>query len=164
MSKCYLQIRRMWFAVAAVAIFNSMGTAIARPIHSCSNFINKTLVEIKSDKDEDKRGDEASAIADYLHRNSNCLVSAKLVDRIAVLLSDHNDSVRFGAAATLANIGPRAKRAIPALRKALRESDSALSQSSSAILPAQYSGQAIREALRKITGKSVPDYGGQQQR
>lgn len=122
-------------------------------------FVTLLTGQITAARDEDARGDLAEDLAEYLRLNPDCGRSELIVHAIAALLRDPNDSVRWGAAEALAHIGPPAKSAVPALEQALREFDAKLNASSDTMLPTVYSGQAIRDALRKITGRRIPDYG-----
>jgi hypothetical protein len=89
--------------------------------------------------------------------------SEKVVRALTALLKSKDDGIRGGAAGALTNIGPPAKSAVPALKQALKESDAQiadyLSKSEIGFLPTSYSGQTIRQALREITGRKIPEYG-----
>lgn len=114
--------------------------------------------ELASNVNETRRGDVAERLATYVQQNHDCGRSRIVVSGLIALLSDRNDSVRWGAAESLANISPRPKQAVPALEMALRESDADLDKLDGPFLPTRYSGEAIRQALRKITKKRIPEY------
>ncbi|MGA7674644.1 MAG: HEAT repeat domain-containing protein [Rhizomicrobium sp.] len=132
-------------------------SADAQHVQRCK-FVTLLTGQIVAARDEDDRADLAEDLAEYLSFNPDCGRSPLIVNAIAALLHDRNDAVRWGGAEALAHIGPPAKSAVPALERALKESDAQLKASSDTMLPTRYSGQAIRDALRKITGKSIPDY------
>jgi hypothetical protein len=120
--------------------------------------IDQQVVDVKSQSDLDSRITLALDLAAYVKTHSNCGRYQGIVDEIASLLNDNTDGVRFAAAMALEDIGPRAQRAVPALIRAMRRSDAILDSDPSTVLPASYSGTAIRRALRKITGKKIPEY------
>jgi HEAT repeat protein len=123
------------------------------------------LQKITVEPNEDKRASVADDLAALLSHNPSCGKSQDVVNKLTLLLKDRNDAVRYGAAESLSAIGPYARASVPALKVALAESDAKLKAGWNAIwnpvLPTSYSGQAIRDALRSITGENVLDYGDQ---
>lgn len=121
--------------------------------------------QIHNGSDKGERGDIAADLNSFIYYFPECGQNQDMVRNIADLLDDKNDRVRFYAAAALGNIGPAARSAVPALERALRESDAKLDAfvkkrgPGAVLLPASYSGQAVRAALQKITGKHIPGYG-----
>ena len=128
----------------------------------CQGEIEHIIHGIRSSAAPDASDDMAENLARYLHYHPQCGNQEKVVDDITRLLSSPDDSVRWGAAIALANIGPPAVHAVPTLKSALKESDVQIDRylqtTGETVLPMRYSGQAIREALRKITGEQIPDY------
>jgi Spy/CpxP family protein refolding chaperone len=96
--------------------------------------------------------------------NPDCGESRANLDALTRLLTDRNDAVVAGAAAALGSMGSSARSAVPALQRALKEVDAQLGLGQETMLPSQSSDQAIRDALRKITGRTIPDYNEQQNR
>jgi hypothetical protein len=115
------------------------------------------LQQIVAGRDENMRGDLAEDLAIYMRDNPNCGESRSNLDALTRLLTDRNDAVVAGAAEALASMGPSAQSAVPALQHTLKEVDARLRLGRETMLPSQSSDQAIRDALRKITGKSIPD-------
>jgi HEAT repeat protein len=156
------RLSAIFVASAFIFLCNDPNSAAETISSTCQNDIEKIIGGIRTQEDADLRGDSAIELAGYLHDNPQCGHDMKIVNDIASLLADRDDGVRWGAAASLASIGPPAKRAVPALKKALSESDAALEvdlrKSGDTMLPTVYSGQAIREALRRITGEPIPAF------
>jgi len=100
------------------------GEAIGGTRNACE--LNMDLVAnaftIVREKDETQRRKLAWDLAYRTHQlaeEERLSISQESVDSIAFLLSDRNDTVVTYAAIALKKAGPRAKSALPALRKAL---------------------------------------------
>lgn len=76
-------------------------------------------------------------------------VSDKLIDDIANLLSDEVDAIKSYAATGLGSIGPKARRAIPALERALKLAQPATG--SEIIGPSLGLDEAFRAAIARIS-------------
>jgi HEAT repeat protein len=120
--------------------------------------IGQEVTDVKVEVDLDKRISLALDLASFVKQHPSCGRSTSVVDDIAGLLNDDADGVRFAAAMALEDIGPSAKRAVPALIRAMNRSDAILDAQHLTALPTSYSETAIRAALRKITGKRIPEY------
>jgi hypothetical protein len=150
------------YIYASAAVVAPAQEATAYDFVKCKREVDAFVVQITTSTKPSTPGFAAQDLAQYLDTNAVCGQSPDVVDEVAGLLNSKNDSVRFGAALALANIGPPAGRAVPALRRALAESDAELDeyfrQSRDYMMPTQYSGVAIRAALKRITGENVSDY------
>jgi HEAT repeat protein len=79
-----------------------------------------------------------------------------VVDSVASLLGNEDQTVRSYAADALRQMGPLASRAVPALNEALKEVE--LRPGTDIVRTGPYSGPAIRRALESITGEDMtPD-------
>jgi hypothetical protein len=158
-----MNFRYLYYIALALLVTSCVDSGRASDLHECREKINGITQSIVTEVDRNIRGESAQYLALYLHDHPECGYSTVVIDDLIHLLNDHDDSVRWGAAQSLANIGPPARRAVPALKKALEQSDAEidawLKATSSTVLPTRYSGQAIREALKNITGKPVLGYG-----
>lgn len=104
------------------------------------------------------RADMASELAVYtttLTAEQRRQVSKEDVDEIAALLTDVSKTVRYFAATSLGNLGPEARRAIPALRAAI---ESVRAEERTAFIKPAISGAyPFYVAIHKIIGEPVPD-------
>lgn len=142
-------------------VFTPFNSGSASPI-KCASYEKKIELQVKrirSTSAANVRDDKAVDLAAFVHAHPNCAIRSAVVDDIASLLDDDDDGVRWGIALALKNIGPPAITAVPKLEKALRESDEKIAADPSPVTPTVYSGQTIRQALKSITGKPVPEYG-----
>jgi hypothetical protein len=126
--------------------------------------VGALAAQIVTGRDENMRGDLAIDLAIFMRDNPDCGESRANLDALTRLLTDRNDAVVAGAAAALGSMGSSARSAVPALQRALKEVDAQLGLGQETMLPSQSSDQAIRDALRKITGRTIPDYNEQQNR
>jgi hypothetical protein len=144
--------------VALVALFWAGGAAA----QSVDEEIGKRIALVESTADITTRIDRAAHLAEYIASRKPLDVSdvePPIVDRMAELLEDDADLVRFYAAASLGFLGASARRAIPALEQAL-----ARLEAERGIVfgqPRVFSGavtslQAICAALTKIDLSRVP--------
>ena len=86
--------------------------------------IAERVAEVQSATDPSTRIDRAAHLAEYIASRGPldvANVEPPIVDGMAELLEDNADLVRFYAAASLGFLGPSARRAIPALEKALEQ-------------------------------------------
>ena len=146
-------------SVAPVVIGCSARPGHASTVESCHNQIEKKIQKIGTETDEDRRIGLSLELAYYVRDHRTCARNPRIVNELAVLLKDSSDGVRISAAMALSYIGPSAARVVPALERAIKESDATLdADTTSTVLPVTSSGSAARDALRQITGKKVPDY------
>lgn len=124
----------------------------------CEDTVSGIATSVLSYSDRDERIDSSLELASFIKGNTYCGFDAAVIDQIISLLDDPVDGVRMSAAMALADIGPSAMRAVPALKRAIQRSDAILDKSPSLLLPVNSSGEAARDALRKITGQPVPNY------
>lgn len=145
-------------AVFCISNFSAHGRTL--PQNRCEKEVLALVYKIDIERDETAQVFLAQDLAYRSYENSSCK-TGRIIRTLTTLLQDQNDGVRWGAAEALADVGPAAKSAVPALEQALRESDAQLAKLGGGFLPTRYSGQAVRVALRKINGKIVPDYNEQ---
>jgi HEAT repeats len=116
--------------------------------------------QLYRESSEERRADMADELSRILRADRRCQTRKVMVEMIA-LLKDENYAVRGDAADVLAEFGPSANEAIPALEKALKESDAKLRETMSpteTMMPSQYEGYSIRHALKAITGKEPEEF------
>jgi HEAT repeat protein len=124
--------------------------------------ISERVAQIQSASDPSMRIDRAAHLAEYIASRGPldvANVEAPVVDDMAGLLEDNADLVRFYAAASLGFLGPSARRAIPALEKALerREGERGIVSGQPRVFTSAVSSvQAICAALTKIDLSRVP--------
>ena len=151
-------MRRAFPLVGALALF----CATAAAAQSIDDEIAERVAQIQSASDTGMRIDRAAHLAEYIASRGPldvANVEAPVVDDMAALLEDNTDLVRFYAAASLGFLGPSARRAIPALEKALerREGERGIVSGQPRVFPtAVSSAQAICAALTKIDLSRVP--------
>lgn len=157
-SEMALGMRRAVPLVAALALTYAGGAAA----QSIDDEIAARLAQIQSASDASIRIDRAAHLAEYIASRGPldvANVEAPVVDEMAELLDDNADLVRFYAAASLGFLGPTARRAIPALEKALerREGERGIVAGQPTVFSAALSSaQAICLALTKIDLTRVP--------
>ena len=153
-----LGMRRAVRLVSALALMCAGGAAA----QSIDDEIAARLAQIQSASDTSIRIDRAAHLAEYIASRGPldvASVEAPVVDEMAELLDDNADLVRFYAAASLGFLGPTARRAIPALEKALerREGERGIVAGQPTVFSAALSSaQAICVALTKIDLTRVP--------
>jgi HEAT repeat protein len=124
--------------------------------------IAERVAQVQSAPDTSMRIDRAAHLAEYIASRGPLDVSnveAPIVDDMAQLLEDNTDLVRFYAAASLGFLGPSARRAIPALEKALarREGERGIVSGQPRVFTSPVSSLlAICAALTKIDLSRVP--------
>jgi len=122
-----------------------------------SALIECRIAQFKAAATLEKRQDVAEEIAktaQYISVDEaeGVRVTDATIDHLAALLNDNDDAVRLEIAASLGWIGPRAKRAVPAL---LRAADRIFAERRTwkVILGGVESSMAIGVALERITGR-----------
>jgi hypothetical protein len=124
--------------------------------------IARRVVLIQSASGASERIERAAQLAEYVASRGPldvAYVEAPVVDDMAELLEDNVDMVRFYAAASLGFLGPAARRAIPALEKALarHEQERGIVFGQPRVFSAAISSaQAICAALMRIDLNRVP--------
>lgn len=120
------------------------------------------LAQFKAAATLDKRQDIAEEIAKTAKEISvddanGVRVTDATIDHLAALLNDDNDAVRLEIAASLGWIGPKARRAVPAL---LRAADRIFAERRTwkVILGGMDSSAAIGVALERITGRPANSF------
>lgn len=145
-------------AVFCIPSFSTHGRTL--PETRCEKEVLALVHKIDAERDETAQVFLAQDLAYRSYENRDCK-TRRVIRALTALLQNQNDGVRWGAAEALADVGPAAKSAVPALERALRQSDAELAKLGGGFLPTRYSGQAVRVALRKISGRIVPDYNEQ---
>lgn len=140
--------------ILLLAWFSAMSaSASSRPERQSDTVANieRLITQIQTEQSPRIRWDLAQQLSDLVRRADPADINTDVIDHIAGLLSDRADFVRLWAAVALGNIGPPARRAIPALEKALSELP--VLYSGAVMQPALDSSGAIVPALRKIRGE-----------
>jgi HEAT repeat protein len=138
-----------------------LGASVVRA-QSIDTEIAERLAEVQSATDPSTRIDRAAHLAEYIASRGPldvANVEPPIVDGMAELLEDNADLVRFYAAASLGFLGPSARRAIPALEKALeqREEERGIVSGQPRVFTSPVSSLlAICAALTKIDLSRVP--------
>src|SRR5689334_17022408 len=83
------------------------------------NEIGETLHNIQRSGSVQQRTDFAMHLSMLIRKENPTNIDVDTIDEITALLRDRDDSVRYWAATSLGFLGPRAQRAVPALRIAL---------------------------------------------
>jgi len=143
--------------VVALALLCA-GSAAAQTI---DDEIVKRIELIQSAPDTSMRIERAAHLAEYIASRTPLDVSGvepPVVDDMAELLDDSDDLVRFYAAASLGFLGSSARRAIPALEKALarREAERGIAFGQPRVFVVLSSAQAICVAFMKIDLTRIP--------
>lgn len=107
-----------------------------------NNEITKTLHELEYEAPTLHRYEKSGDLAASLAKSGSRCITPDGLRTLTRMLRDKDDAMRFWAAAMIGNIGPRARSAIPALKRALAER------------PCEgiglNSAQAVRRALSKL--------------
>jgi hypothetical protein len=109
--------------------------------------LTKTIVKVRTGKSSTARTDAAEHLAELTRGIDPKMVDDKTITDLVSLLDTSEDSVRSWVAASLGNLGPRARIAIPKLLKILSEVE--------CLQLSMTSEGAIRVALRRM-GKEPP--------
>jgi HEAT repeat protein len=115
--------------------------------------IESIIDQIKTERSSTVRTDAAeklSALLQHRDRSDIDALEARVIDDIAGLMSDRDDSIRCWGALALGQIGAPAERAVPALERALKE----IEPVPGSLVADKSSESCIISALRRITGKA----------
>jgi len=147
-------------ALAAATLAAPQGAPAAQL--SIGAEVANRIASIEKASTTDARIESAAHLAEYIASRGPVEISnldPPIIDGMAQLLTDNDDWVRFYVAAALGFLGPSARRAIPALERALERTEPPKD-----ILPGQtrmFSGitsaQAICAAFAKIDLTRTPD-------
>jgi len=131
------------FLVIACALHSSLFcTAQTTAVPMSKRQITETMAKVRNGKTSTIRTDAAEHLAELTRGIDPNKVDDATLTELEYLLDTSEDSVRYWVAATLGNLGPRAKVAVPKLLKLLAEVDCARGSLTSA--------PAIRSALERI--------------
>lgn len=138
---------KRWCKVPSVAVCAALIAILAGAAHARDNGkhmkqLTETIAQVRMAKTIDARTDAAEHLANLTKKIDPKEVDDKTLADLVSLLDTSDDSVRFWVAASLGNLGPRARAAVPKLLKILREVDCLNVELSSA--------PAIRVALKRI--------------
>lgn len=137
------------FSMALCVVLSAMiGIARASGGPASMEQIKGTVAKVQSGKTVDARTDATEHLENLTRNISGREVTAKLVTDLISLLQPPDDSVRFYVVATLGNIGPNAKAAVPKLKKMLPKADCVNGVITTA--------DAIRYALVRMGVKPAP--------
>ena len=141
--------------VAATGEANCLAAPVNKPRSHC-DFVALLTQQIAAGRDEDMRIYLADDLAEYLRDFPQCGKDQATISDVTRFLEDKNDGVRAGAAQALGNIGPPAKSAIPALERALKQSDAQMQSTTSVILPRVSLSDVIKYAIERIRSQKQP--------
>jgi len=137
------------FSVALCFVLMAMaGVAHASGGPARMELIKVTMEKVRSDKTVDARTEAAEHLANLAQSISSKEVTDALVSDLISLLDSPDDSVRYGVARAVGNIGPAAKAAVPKLEEMLPKAD--------CINGAITSASGIRYALIRLGVKPPP--------
>jgi HEAT repeat protein len=156
--------RRNWPALLLAAVLGlffywggTTGLRAAGTSNDAMAKVEEIIGKLKTERDSALRVDAAEELSRFLQRLSNTeVLDVQVVDDLAGLLDDPNDDVRFWVAAALGHFAARARGAVPALERALKNTRAA--SSLSGIVPALTSESAILGALQRITGRPASSW------
>jgi HEAT repeat protein len=131
----------VWTAVAAIVGLVSESSSAGGQTSEWDAVL--TLVErIKAEPAVTPRTEKAQELAHVVKEREAKTAPKEVIQALAGLMADRDDSVRYWVAMALGYMGPQADDAIPALEKALREIEGS---------PASKTSEsAIRLALKRI--------------
>ena len=139
---------RACFAVISAMLIFLSGTASAGGLTMFMKQLTETMAKVKRGETLMVQRDAAEHLAELTRKIDPKKVNDKALADLVSLLDMPDEPTRFWVAASLGNLGPRARIAIPRLRKILKEVD---------CLPgAVTSADAIRHALTRIGVRPPP--------
>ena len=103
-----------------IGLFNITTASIWGADNGIMEKVDAMIQKIEGQKSPE-RTDFALQLSDYIKQQNTANISKDVVARIASLLKDRDDSVRYWAAMALGYIGPKANSAVPQLLTALKE-------------------------------------------
>ncbi len=125
--------------LAAIAV----GPSPAQPTETpTTSAVLETIARIRSEPPSVAKSQEITALVIMVKRQDFMLVNEAEVDSLMAMLGDSDDWVRMGGAASLGELGRTARKAVPALKEALKQVDCGGVDFNSA--------GVIREAIRRI--------------
>ena len=128
-------------ALVALAVLFTPGWSFARPADDWGSVL--ALVEkIEAEPAVSPRTDEAQRLASAVRSKKGRAAPKNVIQSLADLMADRDDSVRYWVAGALGFLGPQAAAAIPALQTALKEVEGKRGDKTSE--------SAIRLALKRI--------------
>lgn len=119
----------------------------AAPKNGASH-VQQVVAAIEQETSQKRRIEDAESLFTWAVGPVPRQVADADIDAMAGLMRDPNDSIRLAIAGALGQLGPRAKRAMPALVQALRERPCENAPATSAAV--------IRMAIQRI-GEVVPN-------
>lgn len=159
MVKAAMKLRKnsffMFMFILVATTLSSRGFAEAAPQSDLAE-VQNNLERVRTERDNRLRYELAIALAEKIGRLKPEDVPDRLIDDVASLLTSSDDAVRYWAALALAQLGPRAERAVPTLEAALRDRECEGYPNEPRVVRSLTSADGIRTALRRISG-SVPE-------
>ena len=138
----------LWLPTLAAVLICALGSAAQSTGSAVSKIqFAETIARIRTGETSTIRANNARNLADFTQNIDPEKVNDATLREIVSLLNTHDDSVRLWVAASLGNLGPRARIAVPTLLNLLREVDCLEGDLTSA--------GAIRLALTRI-GETPP--------
>jgi HEAT repeat protein len=137
------------FLAAAFAILLSPGNVKGADSSATRSQIEETIAKVRTGDTIEARTTAAIRLYNLTRgRRRASGVDAAAITEIVSLLDSSEEFVRGNVAATLGNVGPRAKVAVPKLLELLADEDCLASDISSA--------EAIRYALKRLGARLPP--------
>jgi hypothetical protein len=137
------------------------GISVAQDGAGLGTKIAAAIVEIKNETIASVRIDDARSLSLFIRSQERVALEKlddKTIDLLASLLEDRLEGERSWIAMSLGDIGPRAKRAVPALESALTDREPVINGPLLGIIVIGPSASPeIYEALEKILGKVPPE-------
>jgi hypothetical protein len=100
-----------------------IGAAIAPQTGDANLRIEKQIVAIKAATDAGVRAEAAGGLIDAIIGASPASITPQTISDLAALLANRDNVVRYWTALTLAQVGPHASSAAPALDRALKDAE-----------------------------------------
>ncbi len=140
-TKTFINLKPI-FVLALISATTACALGADKGLMNDVNAMIRKIEELKSPE----RTDLALQLSAYIKQQNPAEISEDVVTRIARLLKDRDDSVRYWAATALGYIGPKASAAAPKLLQALNEIEKDKEKGGTG----KTSADAIRLALQRI--------------
>jgi len=113
--RIFCMLLMVWSVANSSRVYSQSGEVDAMSV------VAAEVDKIRSEPSSATRTKYAQRLADEIRQNKLAVSDGADIDLLANLLTDRDDSVRYWIAMALGYLGPRARQAVPALEKALKE-------------------------------------------